>query len=327
MAGKPDPKLKILLIKDLLERASDEVKGVTASEISDHLASMGLSAERKSIYADIDTLRRYGMDIAAVRRNGRTEYRLMSRTFQLPELKLLVDAVGASKFITRKKSLELIKKLSSLASERESRELRRSIYVERRVKTMNESIYYTVDAIHAAINANKKLEFQYFDYTPAKKRALRRGGEKYVVSPLSLNYAEENYYLFGYNSASGGIRTYRVDRMLEAAALDDMRDVNDITRAFDPAASSREMFSMYSGELRSLTLRFDDRLSTVAIDRFGEDASIRPLEGGGFALTADVMVSPNFFGWIFSLDGRAEILSPDDVREKYRDFARRALGD
>ncbi|MDO4566000.1 MAG: WYL domain-containing protein [Oscillospiraceae bacterium] len=320
MAGRPDYKLRALLIKDYLERATDERAGVTLSEICSYLESEGQSAERKAIYSDIELLRRGGMDIALVREGRRSEYRLMSRAFQLAELKLLVDAVGASKFITRKKSLELIKKLSSLASERESSELRRNVYVERRVKTMNESIYYTVDAIHEAINGNKKLGFRYFDYGGGGRRNFRRAGGRYTVSPLSLNYAEENYYLFAL-SEEGEIRTYRVDRMSDAQVLKETRQSSEASRDFDPAAATQEMFRMYSGEKRAVELAFDEELTTVILDRFG-DVRLGRREDGRASLKVDIRISPNFFGWIFGLGGRAELISPQDVLEEYTERAR-----
>ena len=327
MAGRPDPKLKLLYLKDFIERNSDEQRGVTLKQITEHLAAAGFAAERKSIYSDIEILRRYGMDISLVRGGGAAEYRLLSRKFELPELKLLVDAVSASKFITRKKSEALIKKLASLASERESAQLRRSVFVQRRVKTMNESIFYTVDAIHSAINDRKKLAFRYFEYGADKKRRYRRGGERYVTTPLALNYAEENYYLFAYDPAAGEVRTYRVDRMAEAAQLDEGAEQNEVTAAFDPQRSTREMFSMFHGASRTVTLRCDASLATVVVDRFGEDVHMSQNEDGSFNATAEVMVSPTFYGWLFGLGGRARIISPDDVAAEYRCLACAALGD
>ncbi|MEG2083860.1 MAG: WYL domain-containing protein, partial [Oscillospiraceae bacterium] len=180
------------------------------------------------------------------------------------------------------------------------------------------------DAIHTAINTDSKLSFKYFDYAPDKQRVLRREGGRYTVSPLSLNYAEENYYLFGY---SDGVRTYRVDRMAEASVLNEPRVSNSETCAFDPAVCSLEMFSMYSGEHRNVDMLFENSLSTVAIDRFGADVAMRPQDDGHFSLTAGVMISPNFLAWVFSFAGRVKILSPQDVLERYRQLAQLACSE
>ena len=324
MAGKPDPKLKLLILKDFIERRSDEGHGVSMRQIIDYLSAEGFAVERKSVYSDIEILRRYGMDIALVRGGGAAEYRLLSREFELPELKLLVDAVSASKFITRRKSEALIKKLASLASEREAAQLRRNVFVQRRVKAMNESIFYTVDAIHAAINEGVKLSFRYYEYGADKKRRYRRQGERYIVSPLSLNYAEENYYLFAYDASAVGVRTYRVDRMADASELDEVAERNEITEAFDPGRVTREMFSMYHGDSRIITLQCDASLATVVVDRFGEDVHMSQNADGSFDATAEVMVSPTFYGWIFGLGGRAQITAPEDVKAEYLSLVKAA---
>lgn len=321
MAGSKYQKLKTLYFMRFLESRTDERHGVTTEEIIAHLHSLGVSAERKSIYADIELLRTTGMDIETVR-GSRTEYRLMSRPFQLAELKLLVDAVGSSRFITRKKSLELIKKLEGLTSIYEARQLRRSVYVDRRVKSMNESIYYNVDALHTAINDDRMLQFQYFNYAPDKQRVLRRGGQPYTVSPLALTFSDGNYYLYAHEPGRDGVRTYRVDRMTGATVLEDKkRRLPDGLRDFDPAIHANEAFSMYGGARRAVTLSFADALSTVVIDRFGPDTTLVPGGDGRFSVTVDVMVSPNFLGWVFGFGADAVITAPNDVARQMADMA------
>ena len=320
MAGQRGSKLKILVLKRYFEENTDAEHGATIEELSAFLETQELCAERKALYKDIEQLREYGMEILQVR-GRRVEYRLVSREFELPELKLLVDAVGASKFITRRKSLALIAKLEKLCSKFEARQLRRSVYVDRRIKTMNESIFYIVDTIHAAIGRGNKLSFKYFTYTPDKQRVYKRSGKTYRVTPLALTYSEENYYLYAYAAEYGTVRTYRVDRMAAAVCLDEAADVNDATRDFDPAAYAREQFSMFGGEKRKVTMRFDNDLCSVVLDRFGQDIVLIP-DGDGFRVTAEVMVSPTFLGWIFGFGGRAAFLGPGEVREELRTLIR-----
>ena len=321
MAGAKDQKLKTLYIMRYLERNTDSDHGATVEEIVAYLGSLGIGAERKSIYADIELLRLFGMDIETARYGGRFEYRLVSREFQLPELKLLVDAVSSSKFITRKKSLELIKKLEQLCSVSQARQLRRNVYVDNRVKTMNESIYYNVDAIHQSINGDLKLSFKYFNYSPKKERVMRRSGDKYVVCPLALTFSDGNYYLYAYAPEHGEVRTYRVDRMTEADVSREKRGMPDSVTAFDPALHTNEMFSMYSGRRCSVTMSFDNSLATVVIDRYGPDIIMLPDGPDRFSVTADVMVSPTFLGWIFGFGKDARITSPHDVAEQLVELA------
>lgn len=325
MAGSKYPKLKTLLLMRFLETDTDELHGVTAEEILAHLASKGIHAERKSIYADINLLRGFGMDIEFVR-EGRMEYRLMSRRFQLAELKLLVDAVESARFITRKKSLELIKKLEELTSVYEARQLRRHVHVDHRVKTMNESIYYNVDALHTAINNDRMLQFRYFSYSRDKQRVPRRGGRPYVVSPLALTFSDGNYYLYACEQDLDGVRTYRVDRMTDAVVLERGRGIPDELRGFDPAAHAKEAFSMYGGDRRSVTMSFAGELATVVIDRFGPDTMLVPGDDGRFSITVDVMISPTFLSWVFGFGADAVITAPDDVARQLADMAGSVAG-
>ncbi|MEG2677266.1 MAG: WYL domain-containing protein [Oscillospiraceae bacterium] len=316
MSGQVKNKLKTLCLMQFFQKYTDAEHGATIDEMISYLESNDICAQRKSLYSDIELLRGFGMDIEAVR-TKRTEYRLMSREFQLPELKLLVDSVGASKFITHKKSLELIDKLEAMTSIYEARELRRSVYVDKRVKTMNESIYYSVDTIHSAINHGNKLGFKYFTYTPDKKRTLKKSGNEYIVTPLTLTYADENYYLYAYTEEYGEIRIYRVDRMTGACEKKESADKNEITTGFNPAANSNEMFSMFGGEKRNVTLRFDNSLSTVVIDRFGTDVIFVPYDEKSFSVSVEVIVSPTFFGWLFGFGDKVKIVSPKEISDNY----------
>ena len=316
MDGQRKSKLKTLYLMRFLSLYTDEQHGATIEEMIDWLRSQGISAERKSLYYDLELLRAFGMDIEPVR-GKRQEYRLLSREFELPELKLLVDAVGASKFITRRKSHQLLKKLESLASVYQAEELQRSVYVDRRVKTMNESIYYTVDTVHSAINHGKKLSFKYFTYRPDKQRILKKSGAPYLVTPLALTYAQENYYLYAWSAEHQSIRTYRIDRMTDAAESAQDAEHNAQTDAFDPASRANEAFAMFGGTPQKVTLRFSNDLADAAIDRFGTSTMLLPDGTENFSLTAEVMVSPTFFGWVFGFGGRVQITGPNAVREEY----------
>lgn len=321
MAGNARQKLKILYLKELFETRTDENHGVTMEEILSYLSERGITAERKSIYSDVEWLQQYGMDIGT-RKTNKTEYMLLSREFQLPELKLLVDAVGASKFITRKKSLELIKKLENLTSGYEAKELRRQVFVDRRVKTMNESIYYNVDAVHTAIAANKKLRFKYFDYSRDHTRVLRRDGEDYIASPLALIYRDENYYLAAWSDRREEIVNYRVDRMTDVKIEKEDRENNAEIHDFDAAAYLNSQFSMYGGGREKVDIMFHNSLSTVVIDRFG-DITMRPEDAEHFSVTVDVEVSPTFFSWIFMFGTKAYISAPKRVVEEFATMTRK----
>lgn len=321
MAGNPRQKLKILYLKEMFESRTDEDHGMSMEEILSYLSARGIDAERKSIYSDIEWLQQYGLDIITKKSRG-TEYALLSREFQLPELKLLVDAVGASRFITRKKSFELIKKLEGLTSVHRARELHRQVFVDNRIKNMNESIYYNVDAIHSAITANKKLSFRYFDYSREQTRVMRRSGEEYSVSPLALLYSEEKYYLAAFSDARSTIVNYRVDRMVDVKSLAEERVQNRHTLAFNAADYLNSQFSMFGGDKEKVDIMFHNSLSTVVLDRFGDSISMRPEDADHFSVTVEVEVSPTFFSWIFMFGTKAYLTSPLGVVREFAEMTR-----
>lgn len=305
-------KLKILyLMKILLDRTDDD-HCLTMPELIAALAEYGIDAERKSLYDDISALREYGIDIET-KRGKSVGYYVANRLFELPELKLLVDAVQSSRFITTKKSNELIKKLSSLASGYEAMQMRRQVYVANRIKTHNESIYYNIDALHAAILRSSRITFQYFDWSPDKTRVLRHEGHLYDVSPWALTWDDENYYLIAYDSDAGDIRHYRVDKMLRITATGAPRDGFERFRDFDMAVYSSRTFGMFGGELELVTLDCLDELAGVVIDRFGQDVFITRHDGH-FETTVNVMVSPMFLSWVIGFGGRMRIVAPEHVK-------------
>ena len=309
MARSANQKLKILYIMDLLLRQSDQEHPVTLQQILDHLDAHNISAERKSIYADISALKDYGLDILSSRKG----YWVASRDFELPELKLLVDSVQSSKFITHKKTLSLIKKLEQLTNIHDARQLSRQVYIQNRVKAMNESIYYNVDELHAAIAQNRQIRFHYFEYNVAKERVLRHNGAWYFISPFALAQDDENYYLVGYDSAAGHIKHFRVDKMADISLTQQPRDGLEVYQSLDLSRYTRTVFGMFSGEPIPVKLRFSNALVGAVIDRLGRDVMLIPDGDIHFTVTTDVVVSPQFFAWVCGFGPQAKILSPAPV--------------
>ena len=319
MARMPRQKLKLLYLRDYLLKNTDENHSVTVKEMEDYLEKCGITAERKSLYDDIALLKAAGLDIVS-EKSGRTVwYRVVSRDFEISELKLLVDAVIGSRFVTEKKSAELIHKLESLCSRFQAYELDRQLTVAGRIKSMNESIYYNVDKIHSAIRDNARVTFRYFDYNMKKEKVFRRNGCLYEISPFALNWDDENYYLVAFDSARREIRHYRVDKMAELSELTGTcREGRDAFEAVDLSAYARKVFSMFGGDGVKVRMEFAESLAGVIIDRFGKDVFISPGERAGFfTFETEIVVSPQFFGWLFSFGADARILTPQRVRDEF----------
>ena len=319
MARSSFQKLKILYIMDYLLKRSDENHPVTVAQLIGDLESHGISAERKSIYDDLESLREYGLDILQTGSGKNSGYYVASREFELPELKLLVDSVQSSKFITYKKTLSLIKKIESLTSVYEAQLLRRQLYVKNRIKTMNESIYYNVDELHRGIAENRKIRFHYFEYTVRKERRFRRDGAWYVLSPYALSWDDENYYLVGFDSEAGIIKHFRVDKMADIEVTEEPRDGEEIYAALDMGVYARKTFGMFTGEETSVRLRFEKDLVGAVIDRLGRDVMLVPDGEDHFTVRTDVIVSPQFFAWVLGFGNKAKILGPESVVRKLRE--------
>ena len=309
MANK---KLKLLYLARFLQEETDEQHPKTLQDMLSYLAAHGITAERKSVYDDLELLSLYGMDVQSVR--GKTYgYFLGQRDFQLPELKLLIDVVQSSPFLTQSKSMELINKLEHLTSRPNARQLRRQVYVLGRVRTHNEQLYYAVDGLHTAINDDRQVTFRYFDWQPDGSKAYRRDGALYRVDPVAL-CVDRHYYLVSYDPAIEDYRHYRVDRMEGLTVTDTPRD--PLPEGFDLGRYVKTIFDMYNGRTETVRLRFDRALTNVVIDRFGADAHIRP-DGDSVVVTAPVEVGPTFFGWLAQFGPQAELLSPEDVRQEF----------
>jgi predicted DNA-binding transcriptional regulator YafY len=309
--------MRLIYLMDIFLERTDDEHVMTIPELITALSEYDVSVERKTIYSDIELLRLYGMDIE-VRKSKTSGYYLASHKFELPELKLLVDAVQSSRFITHKKSSELIKKLSSLTSVHQSRLLRRQVVTPSSPKAINESVYYNIDAIHAAINSGCKISFKYFDYNLNKTRVYRRNGEPYVQTPLALCWSDDKYYLICYSSKYESFVHYRVDRMSSASICGEKADVIDRKR-FNVSEHIKSVFGMYGGEVVRATLRFEKGLINSVLDRFGTDVRLREC-GDMFEIVVEVSESIVFLSWIIQFGDRAEIISPESLRESMREL-------
>lgn len=317
-------KSKLLYVLRYLEEHTDAEHPASVEDIIAHLASCGISAERKSIYSDIEALATFGADIEKCR-SKTVGYYIASRTFELPELKLLVDAVQSSKFITEKKSRALIKKIVSLTSEHEAKQLDRQVNVADRIKTANESIYYTVDDIHRAIAEDKKISFKYFEWSADKEKVLRRNGESYTVSPYTLVWDDENYYLIGRDGKTGENRHFRVDKMLHLDLLDERRDMSSSPK--DGVANySKKLFGMFGGTEQMVTLSCQNAFAGVIIDRFGTDVAFKKAKGdSSLEVSVKVVLSPVFYSWLTSFEGKIKLVSPESAVADYREFISKSI--
>ncbi len=314
-----ESKLKILYLLKILQEQTDEDHPLTTNQLIEILdKEYGVSSHRETLKSDIRALQEFGIDVLSVR-SKQTKYFIGSRQFELPELKLLIDAVESSKFITEKKSKVLIEKIYGLTNKEQVAKLKRNNYVADRVKPTNEKIYYIVDKINDAINANKQISFQYYEYNIRKRKVLRNKGERYTLSPYNLVWNGDYYYVVGFSEKQNKIVTFRVDRI--NAEPDILNEVSlPKTKDFDLAEFTKETFFMFSGKEEVVELKCDNELMKTMIDRFGEDIIITPYNDDSFKLTTEVSVSPTFFGWIFGFGGRVDILGPERVKEEYKEM-------
>lgn len=322
MPKSDNQKLKIFYILDYLQQNSHQDHPVRAVELLHMLKQRhNIVCDRKTVYSDIQALQDYGIDIVSLPgKNG--GYYIASRNFELPELKLLIDAVQSSRFLTEKKSRELIEKLCSQCSIYDARLMRRDVVVSGRVKSMNETIYYNVDAIQEAIAENKQITFRYFDFGLDGQRHYR--DRDYVASPYGLCQDNENCYLMAL-SARHGVTSYRVDRMSDISQTEDARlPCPELTgKALTEYAN--HLFQMYSGQMATIKLRFDNSLVNVVMDRFGKQTMLIPDGPEHFVFTVNVAVSPMFLSWVIGFGRKAKILYPQSVVDACQDLCREAL--
>ena len=323
MARSSRQKQKLLYLQKIMLEKTDENHGLTIKEIIELLAGYDIKAERKTLYEDLEILQTYGLDICKTR-SSTVKYYVGSRDFELPELKLLVDAIQSSKFITHKKSLSLISKLEGLVSHNEGEQLQRQVYVTNRVKTVNEKIYYNVDYIYNAISQNRQINFKYFkwdvDFGGERKivKVERKDGKIYTVSPWALCWDDENYYLVAYDAEAEMIKHYRVDKMEYIELTDKERDGGKKFENFDIAKYTKGVFSMFGGEETDVYLSVRNELIGVIVDRFGSNIFIRQESENTFQVSIKAVLSPQFYAWLFGLGNRVKIISPQNAIDEYR---------
>lgn len=318
MAKGNNQKLKLLYLAKILLEETDEEHGISMPNIIARLNEVDITADRKTIYSDMEELRKFGIDVIGAQREKSFLYYVASRDFELPELKLLVDSVQAARFITEKKSNALIRKLEKLASTHEAKQLQRQVLISGRIKTMNESIYYNVDKIHTAINANSQIRFQYFQWNVNKEQELRHNGKWYHVSPWYLIWDDEYYYLVAYDGGDKILKHYRLDKMLRIALTNKEREGKELLSSSDVAAYSKSLFGMFGGEKVAVTLEAENQFAGILIDRFGKEILISKVDDGHFRTVVSVVPSKHFISWIMSFGNGIRIVAPDSVLESVR---------
>ena len=314
---KNESQYGLLLLQRYLYEHTDDRHPVSVADILAFWQEHGIQAGRKSVYSAIEVLQSSGMDIVCVK-STQNRYFVGERLFELPELKLLVDAVESSRFITEKKSTALIKKLGHLTSTAQAEQLNRRIYMGGTPKPENESIYYNVDTIHNAVQKKQQITFQYFEYTPKKEKILKHDGYKYRFSPYAMIWNRDCYYAVGWSEKHGKIAQFRVDRM---TAVEPLEHTAVQTPDFDPAEYVRKVFGMYPDNLCTVELLCNNEVMRSVIDRFGENVWTETVDEQHFRATVEVAPSPPFFSWVFTFSGKIRIVSPAAVLEEMRDMA------
>ena len=310
--------MKLLYLRDFLMENSDEEHPLTVQQMIDHLKGLNISSERKSVYRDLEDLIEYGVDIRKKSDGRYTYYYVENRTFNISELKVLVDVVQVAKFITPRKTQELISKIEHLCSKFQAQKLQHQVFIRSRIKSDNESIYENVNVLHDAITSDRKIRFHYFEYIGSREPRIRKGGAYYFISPYALNWDDENYYLIGYDSYAGILKHFRVDKMKDLELMDSPREGKEAFSSEDMGVYSKKVFGMYSGKETELRLRFHNQLAGPVMDQMGSDLIMVPDGPEHFIVHAQVFVSPQFFAWMCGFTKDAQILGPDWVVEKMR---------
>ena len=318
-----EKKSRILHIQRYLEKYADELHPVTMPQILSYLEKEGISASRKTVAQDIDMLIASGVDIICNKGHSH-EYFIGERHFELPELKLLVDAVAASGFITPRKSAALIKKLTAFASKNQATELKRQLYVDKHIKSENKNSYHTVDLLHTAINTSKQITFKYYEYNQHKQKEYKHNRHSYIFSPYALLWNHDRYYAVGFSDKHGKVISFRVDRIATPQITDN--PATPKPENFDMKLYTKSIFQMFEGaQLKKVTLQCENELMKSVIDRFGIDVETRIVDDNHFTAIVEVSVSPTFFGWVFSFGGKMKIISPEDAIAEYQALAKQAL--
>ncbi|WP_207753298.1 helix-turn-helix transcriptional regulator [Intestinimonas butyriciproducens] len=311
--------IRIIELLRFLYQQTDEAHAVTVSEMIEYLKSKGIPSVRQTVYTDLEALDTAGIDIVQIK-STQNRYFIGSRIFEYPELKMLVDAVASSKVISAKKSQALIQKLGQLTSIQQAEQLQRLASLSSRVKPHNEKVYYIIDSIQTAILDQHQISFQYYEYTPEKKKILKHDGYRYILDPYALEWKNDHYYLIGYSHKHKGIAHFRVDRLTSVELLDSkFQPMPD----FDVAAYTNKMVDMFAAEhAEQVKLLCSNELMRVIIDHYGEDIEISPYDDTHFTVIIEVDPSGTFYGWVFKFMGKIRILSPQSCVDKMQDIAR-----
>lgn len=312
-------KLRLLYILKILYEKSNEEHKLSRYDIQEKLAEYGIASERKTFYDDLAALNEFGIEIISEKDGHDTRYAIVDRSFELAELKILVDSVQASRFITQKKSKELIRKLEGLGSEYDADKLDRFVYSVNKAKTDNEMILCNIDIIYSAINDDKKIVFNYFDWSSDRKKVLRHNGKRYKISPWALIWDNLNYYLIGFDEESSSIRHYRVDKMIKLEADEESRVGKEAFKNFNVGEYSGKLFGMFDGDEETVTLQVDESMISVIFDRFGTEIPVRKNESGA-EVDVNVLMSDQFISWVLALGNGVKIISPETVVEKVRKY-------
>ena len=326
MAVNNKHKLKLLALLHVLQTETDASKGLSMPQIIECLAEQGIAAERKAIYRDISALQEAGFDIQTLPKRP-VEYVLVRSQLSFDDVMMLVDIVQSSRFITQSKSNQLVKSLKSLVSERERKLLAKRVHVQDRVKNPSGSVFHNVDTIHEALQRKRKIEFLYFSYDANLKRVPRHNRKYYTLTPVKVVYANNNYYLAAYDDEDKLIKTYRVDRMELLQVSESPAVRNEATANYEYEDFAYRSFGMYHGSPESVTLRVDNQLMDVIVDTFGYDVDVLSRSDSSADVRVNVRVSPQFFGWVAGLNGKATIQAPKHVKTAYNDWLRSLLKD
>lgn len=323
MARDNRRKVKLLKLIELLRQHTDEQNPMTTSQVGAAMEAMGIPCDRRIIKRDVDSLNEMGYEVMVTSVGHENAYYIADRSFSIPELKILIDAVHASSFITEKKSEELIEKIAALAGSHRAEVLKRNMVCFNTRKHSNEKILYSVDTLEEAILTQKKVIFLYFDLDENGERVYRRGGHHYVVEPIALVFNEDNYYLTCYSARHDSTSNYRIDRMDGVKIIEEPCCEKAISLRNEVAAYTEQAFKMFSGKIESVVLEFDRSLIGAVYDKFGENIKMMPSTESKVITTAKVRISPTFWGWLVQFGAQMRIVSPDYVIEEYSSHIRR----
>lgn len=318
-------KVKLIKLLELLQQRTDMQHPMTNSQVCAAMEEMGIPCDRRIITQDVAVLNELGYEIMVTMIGHEKAYYVDDRSFSVPELKILIDAVHASSFITEKKSQELIEKLAALGGIHRAEVLTRNMVCFNTRKHSNEKILYTIDRLEEAILAQKKIIFLYFDLNENGERVYRRGGHHYVVEPVALVFNEDNYYLSCYSSRHDSTSNYRVDRMDAVEIIDEPCSEKAVSLRDEVAAYTEQAFKMFGGQQEDVVLEFERGLIGVVYDKFGEGVKMLPSGERKCIATVKVRISPTFWGWLFQFAGEMKVLSPAWVAQEYRNHAQKVL--